>query len=165
MVFAALTTDWSQKPMRMILAILFACVSNLAFAADGQKVKSLVDAVYKSKPGTFTTMRRDGPDKRGFRIVYEHADKRYTFDHNWWVDGIQVWVRPKGTTDISSVDGLADKNMDGKVDMGSDSKRIFVRADFFSWGNPQEGGEHEKLWQQVYDDALVGLETVMRRKR
>ena len=128
-----------------------------------KQVTDLVFRVYDAPTGKFLSKQLNGPDHRGFRVVFVHSGKRYTLDHEWWVDGIQIWIRPNGTSHPSvSADVLGDQNTDGVVDFGSDGHmRIFVAPNYFGDGTVTKGLEHQPYWQKIYNEALAGLEATL----
>jgi len=127
------------------------------------QVVNLVARVYQSPAKKFLSKSLNGPDNRGFRVVFIHNGKRYTLDHNWWTDGVQVWVRPNGTSHPSPpANAFADKNTDGIVDFGTDGhNKIFAVANTYYEGSEAKGLEHRPYWQNIYDEALSGLRTTL----
>ena len=107
-----------------------------------EQLIALIDSVYQATPQSFLLKQLNGPDGRGFRVVFVHHDTRYTLDHNWWTDGIQIWSRPNGTSQTDyNADYAIDKDMDGKA-------------------------EHEYSKQEgLYHSALDGLQMTLARSQ
>ena len=82
-----------------------------------EQLKALIDDAYQAPAQCFELKRTDGPDGRGLRVVFIYQDVRYTLDHDWWADGIQVWARPDGTNQAGySADHARDEDMDGQAE-------------------------------------------------
>lgn len=136
-------------------------------SADGvSDVRTLIQETYRADPERFIWKQMNGPDDRGFRVVFVHEGRRYTVDHDWWTDGIQIWERPDGTGGLSVVDAYADNNSDGVVDFGADGERLYVGPDHRRLGltgqRATQGAENRALWQRRYDRALIALAATVR---
>lgn len=132
-----------------------------------KRVSDLVARVYGAPKNKFVLkqMVRIGPDG-SFRVVFVHNGKRYTFDRyrsGGFLDDIQVWIRPDGTSHPSRpADVVFDSNADGVVDQGSDGRdKIFAAANHYREGSAAEGLKYRSYWQGVYNEALVGLEATL----
>ncbi len=158
---------------KLILAFVALIVlSNLTVSAEDitkpimekEEVFSLIDSAYNAPASTFLLKKLDRPDHRGIRVVYVHEGRRYTLDHNWWIDGIQIWVRDDGTSDPRLANALSDTEVDGEVDSGTDGHiRIFAKKDHYHEGSSAEGLEYQSYWQDVYNQALASLRAVLRQ--
>ena len=154
-----------MQKLILLVVVLFTFLAVESRAQDvspvmsGDQVVDLIASVYNTPAHRFLLKSLDGPDGRGFRVVYVHNGKRYTLDHDWWVDGIQIWVRPDGTSHPNPpADAFADEDMDGVVDFGTDGDvRIFAVANHYHDGSAAMGMEHSPYWQNICNEALIGL--------
>lgn len=147
----------------VVLSTTASFATNPDPAVNREQLTSLVASVYDAPAHKFVLKQIDGPNNRGFRVVFVHNGNRYTFDHDWWVGGIQIWIRPDGTShpDVPA-DAFSDDNMDGIVDFGTDGHmRIFAVADHYGSHSEGEGSEHQPYWQKIYNEALVGLQATL----
>jgi len=134
-------------------------------AMTKEQIANLVSRVRDAPTEEFLLASIGEPDAHRFRVVFVYNSKRFTFDHNCWVKGIQVWIRPDGTYHPNPVaNAIADSNADGVVDFGTDGNvRIFATAGHSHEGSPAEGEEHRTHWQRAYNEALAGLEATLNR--
>lgn len=154
-----------MKRMFFAAFALLACFAPPALA-DGtpspQLVQDLIARTYRAAPDTFLLKRMNGPEG-GFRVVFVHEGTRYTLDHDYWVEGIQVWERPNGTGGVDGSDAYADRDDDGVVDFGTDGHyRIFAPANYHHDGSPERGLQHRAYWQERYSRAILALQATLR---
>lgn len=131
-------------------------IQNLESVASQEDLKNLVDRVYQAPANKFLSRSLNGPDGRGFRIVFDHKGKRYTVDHDWHVEGIQVWVRRN--KDQKHPDVFGDKQMTGIVDYGSSNGIKFLSLE------ESVGDEYQIFWQEEYNQMLSGLQKILGKK-
>ncbi|MBP9836775.1 MAG: hypothetical protein KBC78_02995 [Candidatus Pacebacteria bacterium] len=152
--------------IKIILVVFFVIFStgavasqsnqNLESVVSQEDLKKLIDRVYKTSANKFLSMRFDGPQGRGFRIVFNHKGKKYTVDHDWHTEGIQVWVRK--SKDEQNPDVFGDKQMTGVVDYGSDGGHKYLSLE------ESVGDEHQLYWQEEYNQMIVGLTRTLEKK-
>jgi len=157
--------------MRKLVLFVVVCATLVAFSApvasaqdikpafDQEQVINLVTKVYNTPANDF--LLKVGPD-HGYRVVFVFEGTRYTFDYNYWAKGIQIWLRPDGTSHPDLVAHcVADENLDGLIDFGSDGHRVFAVADHYRDGSASVGAEYQSHWQAVLNDALTGLASIV----
>ena len=152
-----------------VTLITFGLLGSPALAAD-QTLVDLIARAYTAPPYTFLLQEFGGPYfNRQLRIVFIYRGNRYTVDlypmnNRRAPMGVNVWVRPNSTGGIRSLKGLADIDMDRRVDFGTQgSTRHFARAGLSVDGFPVQGPQYEAYWQRIYDEAIIGLEATFNR--
>ena len=143
----------------IVFSVAWNYIQNAELAMDEERVTNLIARVYEAPADKFRVKQLDGPHGRGFRVVFAYNGMHYTFDHDWWVDGVYIWMHR--LTRLPP-DAFADRDMDGIVDFGTDGQdKIFAVANFYEEGSAARGLEHQPYWQGIYGEAFVGLEVTL----
>lgn len=125
-------------------------------AALDEYAKAIADlaaSVYTAPSRKFV-LKKLG-DKGGVRIVFVRHGKRYTFEHDYeGTRGIQVWMRPVGTTDQGSLSRVYDPDGNGWVDSAATHGRDL---------SIEEANVGRPYWQREYTYARVALGAVLKR--
>ena len=163
----------------LIFSVLIGIFFSTAYAAErnlsSHELKEIIAQVYEAPAKKFLLKNTEPPKlvamelcdpkdcdlsnyRSGFRIVFVCENKRYTVDHNWWIHGIQFWVRPNGTSDPRLAVGADDRDLDGVVEFGTDGNvRIFDEKS-------QEGLKWKPYWQEKYNEMLRCLKETLSKK-
>lgn len=129
---------------------------NLESVVSQEDLKKLIDRVYKTPANKFLSRSLNGPDGRGFRIVFAHKGKRYTVDHDWYTNGVQVWIRRSKEEQYPDV--FRDSQMSGIVDSGSSNGQKIFSVE------GSVGDEYQIFWQEEYNQMLAGLQKALGKK-
>ncbi|MFH0853347.1 MAG: hypothetical protein V1853_02980 [bacterium] len=157
----------------VLLGILFAFIvfsspeiqaqNDISPIMSKEEVAELISDVYDAPAQKFLYRSFNGPDGRGVRVVFVYNGNRYTFDHDWFIDGILFWIRPDGTYSPNLLaNEIYDKNMDGLVDLGTDGQEhLFAIANALYNNSVPVGSEHQQYWQDKFFEALAGLKVTL----
>lgn len=128
-----------------------------------EEIENLIQATYAADPSTFLFKSLDAPvDGEGFRVLFVYEGKRYTLDHDWFMEGIRIWVRPEEDRHVVLADALGDINADGRVNYGTNGDdKVFNAPGAFGPSHEGSGEQHRPYWQDVYEEALRGWQAAL----
>ena len=146
----------------VVMPVIFAEVSNdeIVNLFTKDEIIDLVIDTHEAPARMFLLKSLNNPmkssnnptrDDPSFRVVFLCEGERYTFDWNWWVGGIQVWIASEDRLTLV----FADTNIDGVVDFGTDGLVRVFSAEGRYPDSKAEGLEYQIYWQEIYDDFLL----------